>query len=267
MVFRLLVTVVVFGIPGAVTTLLGVGYLRTYLRMRRSNPADVRTVERSSEAVELTGTAEAHRTTDEAPFTGTDSLLVDWSIQRYSRSKKSNWYTTASGTESNGFLLDDGTGSALVDPAGGNRHLSRSETFEVGKGASPPSRVRRFLESHPDLDATSDRRRRYRESRLEPGDDVHVFGPVRQSGASWDNPDRVDAVVGVETPRDRERSPFEGGLDVESVVDWIRRKTGGFVITDADEVGASRETLRRGVIATSFGLVFVAVPVLVVLLG
>ena len=95
--------------------------------------------------------------------------------------------------------LADDTGSVLVEPdpetvdASGDHH----ESVRVGKGDEPPERVRQFLRATDDVDGVFEgvdvgpfnfggRTRYYREWRIEPGDEVLVYGTgARDPDADW----------------------------------------------------------------------------------
>ncbi|MFC7225815.1 E3 ubiquitin ligase family protein [Salinirubellus salinus] len=95
--------------------------------------------------------------------------------------------------------LTDGTGSVLVDPdpetvdASGDHH----DSIRVEKGEEPPERVKQFLRTTADVDGVFEgvdvgpfnvggRTRYYREWRVEPGDEVLVYGTGdRDPDADW----------------------------------------------------------------------------------
>ncbi|MEF8757549.1 MAG: hypothetical protein V5A33_04865 [Halobacteriales archaeon] len=94
----------------------------------------------------------------------------------------------AAGTIDGPFLVDDGTGTVLVEPGGARTNLSMETEIRVG-GEEPPARLRRFIESNPTVDSentsldlnlielNTGNDRRYVERRLDPEEDVHVLGP------------------------------------------------------------------------------------------
>lgn len=95
--------------------------------------------------------------------------------------------------------LADDTGSVLVAPdpetvdASGDHH----ESIRVGKGDEPPEQVKQFLRMTDDVDGVFEgvdvgpfnfggRTRYYREWRIEPGDEVLVYGTgARDPDADW----------------------------------------------------------------------------------
>lgn len=248
---------------GGFMVLVGAGYLTTYARLRRSDPVDVRLLHEPSGAVELAGTAAVHEEIYRSPFTGSETLVQEWKVREYNPGRRSSWRTLASDESTNQFVLEDGTGSVLVDPEGARHELLESITIEVGPDESPPPKIDRFLDAVDEVDHEHDQPRRYQESRLDPRDDVHVLGPVRESGHSFDMPGSVSAVIGVENPDDRGITIGEDGLD--TIVEKVKDGSERFVLTNADESGAQRLMLKQGLVWLSAGLLFLAVPLGVVL--
>lgn len=81
------------------------------------------------------------------------------------------------------FRVEDGTGTAYVDPDGSALLLTSGEEITVGAGEEPPARVREFLDRETNLEAVDSRRRRYKAVRIEPGDPVLVAGATDPDGA------------------------------------------------------------------------------------
>lgn len=265
-----LAIVVLAGGGGALLSLLGIGYLVSAVRVKRSDPVDVRALRDPAGAVELEGTAGVHEDTDRSPFTDTESLVHRWRIERRrpggGTSGTSKWATVDAGVETHPFVLDDETGAVLVEPAGANLQLETTETVGVDGGESPPATVADYLESTADLEVDDDQERRFHEARLDPGDDVHVVGPVRETGHSVDLPGGVDAVLGVEDPGDREFTLGEDGF--RDFVDPMRSTAGDrFVVSNSDEAGTARNMLKKGALWFGMGVLFLAVAVGVVLFG
>lgn len=249
----------VFGVlPGVLMAVLGAGHLWNYARMKRSDPIDIQHVDVPSGTVELTGTARVHEDTSRSPFTDTETLLCDWKAEYYSPSREgSNWNLLKSGETRHSFLLHDETGTVRVDIDGASPYLQETRTIEVEGDESPPPPIQTFLEATDEIDREHDRARRYHESRLDPGDDVHVFGPIRKSGAS------IDAVVGVENPDERGITIGEDDLTWSTITDKVSSNPDPFIITNAGEAGAERQMLKLGAIWFGMGLVFLVVSVVV----
>jgi hypothetical protein len=187
--------------------------------------------------IELEGTARPAAGTVQGAFTGEESLLCEYAVEEYrSSGKSSSWQTIDEDTIAVPFLVDDGTGTVLVEPAGVRTNLSRDARIEVDGGAEPPARIRRFIEGNPDVDSentsvdlkvielNTGNKRRYVERRLDPDETVYVLGLVGP---------RLDA--------DEDRS-------------WVARlqdRVAGreFVVSDADERGAAWRIAKPGLVA------------------
>jgi hypothetical protein len=188
-------------------------------------------------------------------------------VREYSSAagSESDWSLLGAGEDSHPFILADGSGSVLVEPAGASLELQSSTVIEVDPDESTPPQVAQFLAETPDIDPDHQQTRRYRESRLDPGDDVHVLGPVREVGSSFELPGAVDAVVGLENPDERGLTVGEDDLSLSAITDQIRADHAAFAVTNTDEAGAARRYLKQGALWFGVGLVFVAVPVWLVL--
>lgn len=249
---------------GGLLALVGVGYLQTYNRVRKTDPVPVRQLTDTGTEIELSGTARTHEATSRSPFTDTECLVLDWNVEQYrgSGGEGSNWSTLDAGETRHPFRLDDGTGTALVGPKGATLELTNEATIEIGPDESPPPTISNYLAQTDTVDREHDRNRRYTEQRLEPGDDVHVFGPVQRIGHAVDMPGGADAMIGVDDP-DRGFSVGEDGLS--ELVDQIKTDTLRFVITTGSEREAEQHLLRKGLFIAGFGVVFALVPVVFVL--
>lgn len=249
----------IFGVlPGALMAFVGAGHLWNYVRLKRSDPVDIQRLDASSGTVELIGTAHVHEETSRSPFTDTETLLCDWKAEYYSHSREgSNWKLLTSGQARHSFLLEDGTGTALIDTDGASPYLEETTTIEVEAGESPPPPIQEFLETTDEIDPEADRTRRYHESRLDPDTDAYVFGPVRESDTS------VDAVIGVENPSDRGLTIGEDDLTPSKIAEKVNSDTDQFIITNADESGAERQMLKIGAIWLGLGLLFLVVSIAV----
>jgi len=251
----------IFGVlPGALMTIIGAGHLWNSARMKRSDPVDIQHVDVPSGTVELTGTAQVHEETSQSPFTNTETLLCDWNAEYYHPTHEgSNWNRLTSGEARHSFLLEDETGTVLVDIDGASPYLRETTTIEVEAGEAPPPPIQEFIEATDEIDHEEDRRRKYYELRLDPGADVHVFGPVRDPGST------VDAVVGVENPDGRGLTIGEDDLTWSKIADRITTNPDPFITTNAGETGAERQMLKIGAVCLGVGLLFFAVPIVILL--
>lgn len=252
-----ILAVIVFGLlPGALMAFLGAGHLWNYLRLKRSDPVDIRQLNAPAGAVELVGTARAYEDTSRSPFTGTESLLHEWKVEKEGAGRRSGQMLLGSGQTTHPFLLQDGTGTVLVHPAGASRYLQTSTTIEVGADESPPPAIREFLETTDEIDREHDRTRWYYERRLDPGGDAYVFGPIREAAPSFDFPEPIDAVVGVENPGERRLTIGEDEITLSKILERARSNTEQFIITNADESGAEGQMLKIGALWLVLGVLF-----------
>lgn len=72
-----------------------------------------------------------------------------------------------SDTEFDPFVLDDGTGTAFVDPSDADVVLSDGDEIAVEGGEQPPEFVREFLERETSVEPVGRRKRWYTEYRLD----------------------------------------------------------------------------------------------------
>lgn len=176
---------------GLVLLGLGVRRLLPELRRYRREPIDVYEASQASGPVGLRGTVRPHEHVLEAGFTGIDCVAFRYEVEAYrSGGRGSSWETIASGGQFAPFRLEDDTGSILVEPHGDEITFDGEWSIEVDRDETVQGRPRAFLESErvepgaagersigPLSFGTGDRRR-YTETRLEPGDPVAVDGPT-----------------------------------------------------------------------------------------
>lgn len=230
-----------FGAVGLGATGYGGRALLTAYRLRRASPTAVATLANVAGRVEVVGTARPADGTVAAPFTGDESLVCAWRVdeERPDGDGGSDWDTIAAGVEHVPFLVDDGSASVLVDAGAADHAFGDDHRIDVAGSEPPPDRVRAFLAATDEVD-TGDSTldlgfvelsgradRRYRESRLDPGEDVVVYGEPTYVQGLADRSRQVNA-----------------------------RFDGDFLLTDADEAGTERRVLARGVVALAIGLAF-----------
>ncbi|PSQ60130.1 MAG: hypothetical protein BRD23_02865 [Halobacteriales archaeon SW_9_67_25] len=264
---------------GGLLLLVGLGYLQTYYTVSRSEPADLRTVNEASSAIEIAGTVQPHAETVRSPFTDTECLCCEWRVVRgepgvteeqrqddrqLRRGTESDTIVhirrrtasiVASGEDVNPFVVETDTGSVLVEPEGAQRELSESAWLRFDPGESTPEEIADFLRSQTELEPDDEQVRVYSEHRIDPGDAVHVYGPVREAGASFDLPSGTKAVIGFESP---DEGTFVLGEDSFSdLVDQIRSDNRNrFVVTTGSEIEAERTLLKNGLLWSAVGLAF-----------
>lgn len=134
--------------------------------------------------VEVSGEAGPAGDPATTPFTGAAALCYEWRVEER---RGDGWATVALDEDGAPFRVDDGSGPALVDPAGADRRFDEERRVEVAADEAPPERVAAFLATHPDL-AAPERDRRYVERFLPPGAEVYVLGQARPASTrrtSW----------------------------------------------------------------------------------
>ena len=258
---------------GGVIGLAGISTFRGYFRMAGTDPTDVAAVEPGTDEVELSGSARPVRDPFTAPLSGKGTLAYNYKVRR----RGQGWSDIVSEGDAVPFLLDDGTGEIVVDPRGA-RWTFEKETWEVDDGEEPPGTIREFLERNDSdrlaaSEVVYDGDRQFWERRLELGEDVYVYGPVR-AGPAEDAPEgTVDPYVGAEEFDER----AVGTTNVGAILnrDFIpgigdHRKTltmGGaseatiFTVSDTGEKAAQRRILKQGAILSVLGVAVAAAGV------
>jgi hypothetical protein len=212
-------------------------------RLHRTDPVAVADVPNLSGTVEVQGRARIAEGTVTAPFTGTESLACEWRVEEERHDDDgSDWVDIASGVRKVPFRVEDDTGSVLVYPAGADFRLSRDARIHVDGGERPPEHVQRFIESDDTVDdentgielagfrLVTGNDRRYVEHRLDPDEQVYVYGTVRYDPSVSERAGEVNAVL------------EPGGL---------------FVVADTDDRGATRRVVRDALVPLVVGLLFV----------
>ena len=184
-----LVLVALVGVVAVAFLADGVRHGRRAYRMYRNDPVDVASAANTSGVVEAEGTVDPHEVTLVAPFTGTECAACQYEVEEFrSSGKSSHWETIHSGGDRRPFVLADGSGRLLVEPADASLALDKANTITVDGGDRPPERVRRWIAETPDVDSeegrwdlgplsvTTGNDRRYVERRLDPSESVHVYG-------------------------------------------------------------------------------------------
>lgn len=218
----------VFGLVGLALLALGVrdGWLAFRYRTRRV--VSVGELDADAGQVVVSGVA---RRTDEviqAPLTGRECLAYAWrevalQTQRGLDGSIGTWGRRGrTGRGAVPFLVEDSTGSVLVDPRDASLRLAEELVADPVNVPDEPSAVDRA----DDLLGAQSHDRRYYESRLDDGETVTVSGRVESSS------ERVIA---------RRVSVSITG--------------GGLVVADATPGAAARRVLRRGAVSAGAGLV------------
>lgn len=270
----ILAFLLVFGGFGLLITLFGVSSATDYVRMRRRDQSDNRSVRGDMTDVELSGTANPVDGTLTAPLTGADVLAYDYEVRVRTGDDSQR---VEDGAESTPFVLDDGTGEILVDPEGAQWSLEEQEWY-VEDGEEPPEPIRRFLDqSGQEQGGASEvlynRDRWFTQETLEPGEDAYVYGPVNAGPHEKAPHGAVDAYVGTDTGSDPEGE--EDNVDMRLTKDLLPgvgdpEKTlllGGtakgsvFTVADTGEKGAQRRMLKKAIGTLLFGLLILAIAI------
>ena len=122
--------------------------------------------------IELQGLAHARNRLVAAPLTGSPCVWFRYRVQERRRgSRNDHWVTVEHGDAGCGFLLDDGTGRCLVDPAGAEiRCRDRQVWYSASRGghAGAPSGLGALF--------SDGRRYRMTEERIRDGEPIYLLG-------------------------------------------------------------------------------------------
>lgn len=178
-----------------------------FLRGREIDVADLMTG--TTGPVVLTGRARKAERALEAPFTGEACLAVQYAVEERRQTRNgSTWEEIHGGAGAVPFVLEDDTGSVLVEPDRFRLGLDRAEAIRVDGGEHPPGRIREFVERSEAVDSeerTLDLKvfelnvgddRRYVEHRLEPDETVTVFGEATPRTGRSVGIGQVNAAIG-----------------------------------------------------------------------
>ena len=207
-------------VVGAVALVVGLAFLaygaasgRDAVRILRATATDPRGLDGAERRIRVTGRATAiDEETLPSPFGGGQCLCVDYDVSEFrNQGKGQSWVTIDGGEAGVPFRVDDGGTGVRVDPATATFSFEVDEEIEVDAADEPPERVREFVDTVDEVDATeagyeigpltigNDPRRRYLQRVLRPGDEVTVVGDA----AAF-----PDAPVGEVKSRISDGSPF-----------------------------------------------------------
>ena len=161
---ELLVLVLAGGaaLVGVYLVLWGINGVRRTIEVWSSDPVPIGEAHLADGTVEVEGTAEALSDTLRSPYENAECLAYSYSKKRKERERnedgeyETEWRTIDSGSESVPFSVVDDTGSIPVNPAAATLGLDTAYSSRNG-----------------DIKKT--------ESRIEPGDGVHVIGQKRSA--------------------------------------------------------------------------------------
>jgi len=169
----------VLGVVGAIVLLIGLIMLRGAWRnlglVRRivgddADPIDIAAVSGGPSAVEGTARRAADGTVP-APFSDEDAVIAVGETLNPSPSGETQSLTTDERVvESVPFVVEDGTGSILVEPTDATLHLEGPKLDPAD--VDDPARDAWLGRTEADIDSPT----AYRQRLLTPGEDVYVFG-------------------------------------------------------------------------------------------
>lgn len=220
--------------------------LRTVYHILSNDPIPIRDLPSRSGPVEIEGTAAVDDDHDpvRSIFTESQCLAYDYEVEEYrSSGKNSSWHTLDSGSEAVPFVVEDDTGAVRVSPDNAEFRFE-DHTLRIEGGQEPPERIRAYIERTDavdpqdksldvvvtELDYGNDQR--FTERRLDPGEDVYVYGTVGSGpGGEWGSR-LVDAVI-------------EDGPGIPE-----------FVVSDTTERATARRIGKSAAVKAATGLLF-----------
>ncbi|MFC5135023.1 MULTISPECIES: GIDE domain-containing protein [Haloferacaceae] len=197
------------GVLGVYLVIWGVNGLRRTVAVWASDPIPVGEAGLADGTIEVEGTAEPLSGTLRSPYDDAECLAYSYSKKRKEREKnedgeyETEWRTLDSGGDSIPFLVSDDTGSIPVDPAAATLGLDTEYNSRRG-----------------DIKRT--------ESRIDPGDGVHVIGqkvPAVEADADLGDA-RAYIGDGEETPTFR----VTNGGELETVARMFGRSAGSIAL-------------------------------------
>ncbi len=164
-----------------------------------------------------------------SPFSRRDCVYYRYEIEEYQENgNKSRWVMVDKGESGIPFLLRDETDSVLVDPKGAEAEIPLDYKGSSGGDCDPPESVKEFMISRglSPMDAYGrNRRLKFREYCIEPGDRLYVLGtakdnPFMEETRSESNV--MDVMIGkgdgeIYYISDRPESEILGELNVHSL--------------------------------------------------
>lgn len=134
-----------------------------------------------------------------SPFSNTECIYYKYWIEKWVKSGKNHhWRTIKKGKSKSPFLLDDDTGTVLIDPAGANIDIN-SVSYRSDVGNDPPNIVKNFLISQ-NLNYEGlfgiNHKMRYREAVIVPNRQLYVIGtatdnPFQLEGSAQQSSDDI----------------------------------------------------------------------------
>jgi hypothetical protein len=135
--------------------------------------------------VELHGTAKWMEGPEiHAPLSGQPCVWYAFVVEQYVGHSKQKWRSIDSGVSDNLFLLEDDTGSCLIDPDGANVTPSSSNTWQSSKRLTPATHTSP-LDIHNMLGGSifgAGKKYRYTEQRIDQLESLYAIGEYNSLG-------------------------------------------------------------------------------------
>lgn len=237
----------VFAVAGLAVAGYGGLQLRTWHRIRSSDPVSVRDAAIESGPVELEGRVRPLEEPLSSPLQNESCVAYEYTVEeRRRRRRRSNsnsnsnrnrrtWETIDSGRDRQRFVLEDDSGRAVVDPAGARLTMANERTHSIDSRSQLPPGLQSGVSTPISIDigglSIGSRPTRYTERRLDVDDTVYVYGQVEP------NPPESDALLAV-----------SDGPDAPQ-----------FLISDADESTTMRRFLKLGAGTIALGLALLGI--------
>lgn len=182
---HLIIFTIMFGVGLALFS-KGFGALKKLQFVKGTPTSKVRSMAKGN--VEISGQAKTLEDTLESPFMGEECLYYWYEVEEYKSSSSSKhrnreFKKIDRGENKVRFIIDDGTGFAVVDPEGADFDLEEENTITVPGNEDPPEQVQEFIENNDAVDSrnnkfltSSDNKRRYTEKFVKPSEQLYVFG-------------------------------------------------------------------------------------------
>lgn len=134
-----------------------------------------------------------------SPFANEDCVYYKYTVEKWVKTKDSHyWRVVKSGKSETPFLINDNTGSVLVDSSGANVEVTKT-TYTSGSGKDPSPIIKKFLESR-NLDYEGffgiNYKMRFREALIRPNDTLYILGtatdnPFKEDGSAQHSSDDI----------------------------------------------------------------------------
>lgn len=255
---------VAFWITGALVTAIAAYALRTGLagfwRLRLVTDTPTAKIRSTPQGyVALSGKALPYQRTLAARLTGSPCIWYRFKVEERRRSGKNNhWITIESGEANKLFLLDDGTGHCLVEPAPAELHCRAKDIWYGRTRRAPRPSIHRWL--------TTGGRFRLTEERITAQEPIYLLGRFETPRRGPQERERLTKSLLTSWKRDPERmAGFDRDKDGEiSLGEWEQARAKAQHLAEQSEsrlqaepslsrVTATQDARRPFVIATLDG--------------